>query len=160
MGEVDPWFDHLYKRHAQNMVKTAAALLNDRSVAEELVHDVFVILLMKRADVETYQYPGAWLYRTLQNRISSELQRARYRKELPLDDNYEHYAAVHEEPDKLEDFLPSDLTSEERQFLIWYYEDDLTHEEISRRLGISVHASHARLYRLKQKCFKILSKNK
>lgn len=160
MDHTDNWFDALYMKYALTMFKTANAILNNSAVAEELVHDVFVILLMKRSEVENYEHPGAWLFRTLRNRISNEIQRARYTQEVPLSEAHEKYIAGQELEPRLEDALPSGLSKEERQFLIWYYEDDLSHEEIAMRLGISVHACHGRLYRIKRKCFHLLTKEK
>ena len=64
MDHTDKWFDTLYTQYALTMIKTANAILNNSAVAEELVHDVFVILLMKRSEVENYENPGAWLFRT------------------------------------------------------------------------------------------------
>lgn len=160
MEHTDPWFDALYTQYALTMFKTAKAILNNSAVAEELVHDVFVILLMKRDEVEHYEHPGAWLFRTLRNRISNEIQRVRYTREVSLDNVQEKYIAVEEANSSLEDVLPKGLSTEERQFLIWYYEENLSHEEIARLLGISVHACHGRLYRLKRKCFDLLTNEK
>ncbi len=160
MDHTDKWFDTLYTQYALTMIKTANAILNNSAVAEELVHDVFVILIMKRSEVENYENPGAWLFRTLRNRISNEIQRARYSREIPLSETHEKYTAGEELESHLEDVLPSGLSTEERQFLIWFYEEDLSHEEIAQRLGISVHACHGRLYRIKQKCFHLLTQEK
>lgn len=160
MEHTDEWFDTLYTRYALSMVRTASAILNDHAVAEELVHDVFIILLLKRSEVESYKSPGVWLFRTLKNRIANEIQLARHTREVPLEDIHERYISSEEELNRLEDVLPSGLSREERQFLIWYYEEDLTHEEIAKRLGISEHASHGRLYRIKRKCFMLMSKEK
>ena len=160
MEHVDPWFDNLYTRYAPTLLKTAYAILGNYAIAEELTHDVFVILLMKRAEIEQYRFPNVWLFQTLHNRIGNEMQRARYTKEVPLEEPHNHYAAAEDFTCRLEDVLPKGLTSEERQFLIWCYEDNLSHEEIAKRLGISVHACHSRLYRLKQKCFRLFQKEK
>ena len=159
MEHTDQWFDALYTRYVRSMLKTAYATLNNYAVAEEIVHDVFVVLLLKRQEVEGYQSPGAWLFQTLKNRMASEMQRVRYTREVALDETYENTIPANEET-HLADVLPGGLSDAERQFLIWYYEDNLSHEEIAQRLGISVHASHGRLYRLKQKCFQLMEQEK
>lgn len=157
MSERDPWFDTLYNRYARSLLKTAVNLLDDQEVAEEIVQDVFVILLLHRSEVEDYNYPGAWLFKVLDNRIDNELFKARHKYEVPFDPKYEQIAAA-EEATRLEDILPTGLSQKERQFLIWFYEDDLSHEEIAQRLGCSVHACHTKLYRIKRRCQKLLLK--
>ena len=159
MEHTDQWFNGLYRRYARSMLRAANVLLGNYAVAEEIVHDVFVILLLKRKEVEQYQSPGVWLFRTLNNRVANEMQRARNTREVPLQE--EHAEAVHmEEETHLADVLPRGLSDMERQFLIWYYEDNLSHEEIAERMKISVHASHGRLYRLKKKCFQLMTQEK
>ena len=160
MDKVDPWFDELFCRYAKSMVWTAFGLLHDTAVAEELVQDVFVSLLLHRDRVVTYERPGNWLFSVMRGRVRNELKRAKYKREIPLGPEHESYPSIELECDNLADNLPKGLRGWERQFLIWYFQDELSHEEIAARMNISVHASEARLYRLRIKCYKLFSKNK
>ncbi len=155
VSERDPWFDELYSQYMHLLLKAAIHKLGNRAVAEEIVHDVFILLLLSREKVETYIHPEAWMFQVLNNKVKNELRRAKYRYEVPFDPE-QHLSGDTVEPMKLEFSLPPGLNEQERQFLIWYYEEDLDHEEIARRLGCSVHACHARLSRAKKKCKKIL----
>lgn len=157
MGKTDPWFDSLYCENADRLFKIAFRILGDRGVAEELVQDTFMILLMKRAEVEQYGHPEAFLINVLRKRIGNELQRSSRKLVEPLDEKHTSTLAAEARKDRVEDILPDWLTDEERQILIWRAEDGLSFQEIARRLGCSEHACHARMYRLRAK-FKKYSK--
>lgn len=160
MDRTDPWFDSLYKKYAPRFVKVASLELDDRAVAEEIVHDVFCVLLLSRTKVETYDQPGAWLHKVLYNRIGNEIQRASRSRESPLNPTQEEELAGDTgEFVRLEDILPVGLSQKDRQILIWFYEDHLDCREISRRLHRTVHACEARLYRARKRCKELLLKN-
>ena len=157
MRGTDPWFEQWYLTYSEKLYRTAKVLLDDQERAREIVHDVFVILLLRRAKIETYDNIGSWLFKVLHYRIENEMRLASNTREIPLDNNHQDISAP-DIPDKLEDILPAGLSSHEKQILIWYFEDDLSHEEIALRFHCSVHACHMRLYRAKHKCYKLLTK--
>ena len=159
MGKPDPWFDSLYRNNAVKLFYIANYALNNRSVAEELVQDTFLILLMKRSEVEHYKHPEAFLVDVLRKRIGNELQRAARRQIEPLDEKTEVLIAVEDYKERVEDILPDWLTEQERQLLIWRAEDGLSFQEIAQRLGCSEHACHAKMYRLRGKFKKFSKKN-
>lgn len=158
MEHSPPWFDALYKRHAPNMIKVATGLLDNQAIAEEIVQDVFLILLIRQDQLNKESHLSAWLYRALRNRIGNELQRASNKREVPFTPENEQAAAVNFSLGHLEELLPLDLNGDERQLLIWHYAYGLTLPEISLRLGCSVHACQMRLYRAREKCKKLLLK--
>ena len=61
MGGYDPWFDAIYKRNAERLVRIAEHVLGDRELAEDLMQDAFMVLLAKRHETETYENPDAYL---------------------------------------------------------------------------------------------------
>lgn len=159
MDRTDPWFDSLYKKYATKLMNIASIELNNWAVAEELVHEVFVLLLVHRAKVETYKKPGVWLYKVLYNRIGNELRRMSRKREVPLESWHEEMFGDIAVFGKLEDILPSGLSAKDRQILIMFYEEELDCKEISRRLHRSVHACETRLYRARNRCRELLMKN-
>ena len=159
LGSVDPWFDSLYEKNAQKLFHIANHILHNRSVAEELVQDTFTVLLIHRKKVKTYQHPEAFLLNVLKKRIGSEMQRASYKREEPLEEKHEAIAAVNTQTEQLEDILPEWLTPQERQLLLWRIDDELSFQEIALRLGCSEHACHAKMYRLREKFKKFREKS-
>ena len=158
MSHSDPWFDDIYRRNAPKLFKIANYTLRNRSVSEEIVHDVFTVLLARRADVERYENPDGFLIEVLRNRIGNELQKAYRKREEPLEEKHESIAATEPDKERVADILPDWLTEDERKILIWRVEEDIGFREIARRLGCSEHACHGRMYRLKEKFKKYRSK--
>ena len=157
MNGADSWFDVLYIKYSDSLYRTAKVLLDDPERARELVHDVFVLLLLNWNHLKERENLGGWLYLTLNYRVENEARRAYRTREVPLDLEHQGGPA----PDgagRLEEILPFGLSGGDRQLLIWYYEDNLPHEEIARRLNCSVHACHMRLSRARGRCCRLLTK--
>ena len=97
------------------------------------------------------------IWKTLQHLILTEVKLARYHREVPLEPALN--AAVPEmEVSSLADSLPEGLSDSEREILILFYEEELTHQEMSRRLGISEMNSRTRLFRAKNHCKKLFER--
>lgn len=154
----DPWFDPIYKEYSPKLFAVANAVLGNEHTAEDIVQDVFMVLLAKREKVKEFQNIGAWLYKVLYRRIGSEIQKARYFREVPLDLDNKWLAVVDREDFRLEDVLPEGLTREERQLLIWRYEEELSAGEIADRLGRTENVIYVKLHRIKEKWKKLTAK--
>jgi RNA polymerase sigma-70 factor (ECF subfamily) len=152
------WFDSLYKKNALDMVRFAARLLGDEDLAKELVQEAFLVLLYKKDGLRLHPNLDGWLYITLKNLIMNEMQSSKYRLERPLSETW-GIAGKESNPFSLSEWLPEELTSEERNLLIWFYEQEFSYEEIAARLGVSVPACRTRMFRAKQKCKRFLEKN-
>ena len=55
--------------------------------------------------------------------------------------------------------MPQGLTPGEREVLLLFYEEGLSHQEMARRLGISEMNSRTRLFRARNHCKKLLEKS-
>ena len=156
---MDQWFTDLYRHNAPKMVRYAYAQLRRMEIAEELVEDAFVLLLRKQDQVAEHPNPSGWLWKTLQHLILTEVRAARNRVEVPLEQDFD-LAAPQREEEALSDALPEGLTPREREILLLYYEEELSHEEIPRKLDISELNSRTRLFRARGRCLELMEKNK
>lgn len=152
------WIDRLFKQNYVNMCKSAYVLLKDYGLAEQITQDVFTVLSEKQEQVKRHKNQRAWLYKTLYNRIHSELQKSCYTREIQLGPEIELLAAEDGEEFHLDDVLPAELDPKYRQLLIWYYEDGLSHQQIAERINRTDHASETRLYRAKNRLRELLAK--
>ena len=142
------WFDKIYQKYSPGMRSVAKAALGSIESAEDIVQDVFILLLAKQDEVRKYQYPRGWLYKTLRNLIGNYLQKEQYRKSVPLEeqaglpilDTYQF---------SLADSLPKGLTSKEQEILILFFDAGLSYEEIAERLDCSILTCRTRLHRAK-----------
>ena len=154
MTDLDKAFTALYQENAGRLLRYAAAQLRDWSLAEELVEEAFVRLLQHWDDLSGHPNLNGWLWKTLQHLILTEVRLARHHREVPLDPAFQVPAP--EEDRGLDQILPQGLTSGEREVLILYYQEGLSHQEIAQHLGISEMNSRTRLFRARNRCKKLL----
>lgn len=153
------WFDDLYMQNSLKMIQTARRLLGSIESAEDVVQNVFIILLAKKDQVMNHPCPQAWLFVTLRNQIGNELQKQRYRNADSLDDGNE----IGREDNyrfSLYDCMPSGLTSSEKEILCMLFEDGYSYAEIARRMGKSVLACRTKSYRAKNHYRELLKSKK
>lgn len=151
VGRIDPWFDSIYRENAARLFKVANYILRNRAVAEELVQDTFMILLVHREKVEHYERPEAFLMDVLRKRIGSEIQKVAYRIEEPLGEQHEAIAATESFEENMADVLPDWLSEQDRQFLILRVEEGLSFREIALRMGCTEITCRVRMHRLREK---------
>lgn len=75
-----------YREHAGRLLRTATALLGDRSDAEDLVHDLFVGLPEAMARYQDRGTFGGWLSRIAARMALMRLRTRRRRREVPFED--------------------------------------------------------------------------
>lgn len=154
----DSRFTALYRENAPKMFAYALRQLRNRSLAEELVEEAFVRLLQQKEGLGDHPNLEGWLWKTLQHLILTEVKLARYHREVPLEDA-NTWASREEERPELAEALPEGLSDSEREVLLLFYQEECSHQEIARRLGISEMNSRTRLFRAKNHCKKLLEKN-
>lgn len=151
-------FTALYQENASKMLRYASYQLRNQSVAEELVEEAFVRLLQRQEELSDHPNLAGWLWKTLQHLILTEVKLAKYHREIPLEPGL-NAAAPEETQETLADALPEGLSDHEREVLILFYQEELTHQEMAAQLGISEMNSRTRLFRAKNHCKKLWEKN-
>ncbi len=141
-------FDELYIRNYDRLVHIGYRLLGSREQAEELTQETFLLALVRIDDLAAHPCPEGWLAVTLTNLIKNERRRYAF-QEVPLNDMD---LPAKEDGEPLDYLLPVDIPKEDRQLLIWRYEDQLSCEEIADRLGISHTACRSRISRALTRC--------
>lgn len=152
------WLHSLYMTHAETLYRVARYRLGDPDRAKDLVHSVFLAAAEKVSLLQTHENPWAWLLRALNYELSHEFARLeKERKTLPLEELREH-PLPHPPPSLgLAEVLPTQLSPRDREILLLYYENGLSYQEISRRLGIPISTCGTWLARAKQRCRVLLS---
>lgn len=155
MVPKDNWFDSLYSKFFENMAKFAKRRLYSEPIAIELVQDVFELLWSDRENLKEHPNIAGWLYTTLNNLICNKVRSSEFKRERPMT---EHIADLTDTVSPytyqipLADALPSGLTDREKNLLIWFFDDELSYEQIAARLEISVEHCRVLMYRVKLKC--------
>jgi RNA polymerase sigma-70 factor (sigma-E family) len=139
----DDEVEELYRQHRGALVGLAAALVDDRGRAAELVQDVFAALLAGRRPAAGSEL--AYLRRAVLNRSRSELRRRQVRRATvvpapvpPADD-----------PDRRAAVLAAvrSLPRRQRECVVLRFYEDLGDADIASTLGISAGAVKQHLHR-------------
>lgn len=159
MYDSDVWFDQLYREHSARLIKLAFYSLKDRQLAEDVVEEAFLTLLYKRRELMSHPNISGWLAVTLKNIIDDELKSARRKHEAPFvfDENAGEYDTYNQ---PLKDLLPKGLSDKEKEILVLFYEKQLSYEEISQQLGISITNCRTRAFRARVHCRELMEKEK
>lgn len=140
----------------------ALSVLNDRSLAEEAVHDTFRIACAKVDDFQSSLNPKGWLFNTLKYVIKNIIRsRARLNNMIISSFDFNENIDVKDSDTSNIDLLYSDIAdSSEYKLLKRIALDKYTMLEAAQELGISVEACKKRVQRAKKKLKKHLEENK
>lgn len=152
-GKFDEWLSALYEKEHKRLCRVAYRLTGDQEIAKELVQDTFLWAFLQGEEFMIHPKPEAWLTKTLTNLVKNENRRLSS-TEVSLETQYNTSAP---EADRgILEILPEKLQKEDRQVLIWKFEEGLDYREIAGRLGISESGGRSRVFRALEKCRKLL----
>ena len=156
-----PWtitlaFPELFLREYTNLIRLAYRLTGSREQAEDLVQSAFLLALARQEELLAHPSPGGWLAVTLRNLVLNERRRRKREQDWLAREETPPCPGGREDPIKLEELLPVQLSREERQILIWRYELQLDYPAIGERLGISQAAARMRVSRALARCRELL----
>ena len=152
--ERNSTFLKLYCNYYEKLYRFALKAVHNSTIAEDLVEETFIVLLTKIDTLSAHPNVPGWLFVVLKRQISDWY---RIPQSISLDDAPELHADEAVLP--LPYCLPSGLTDDERQLLLWRFEDRLDYREISARSGASEAACRTRFQRAKQHCAQLMTEN-
>ena len=138
------WFDALYTRYADDVIRVSYFYLGDRGKAEDVCHDAFLSLFTARPDLA----PGsekAWLLKVALNRCRDIWRSAWMRRVISgSPEKQEVLAAV------------NGLPAEFREIVILYYYQGYGISEIAAIVGVPEGTVSSRLSRGRKRLEKVL----
>lgn len=155
-------FRQCYDAYATSLINFACARLREKSdCSEDCVHEAFMVFYNRLKLGEHFEYPRAFLYRTLDQIIKKQQSKifTEQKHTLSLDDPDIHIDLIAEEAidyEKYIQLLEKKLNTEERLLYTEKYVNEKTIEQIAKESGLSVGAVTMRLSRLRKKLKKEL----
>lgn len=136
------------------MLKFAYRMIGSIETAQDLVHEAFLLALFNQDKLANHPNPEGWLMKTLRNLTLNERRRIKNHATVPLElvDNY----IGKELGTSLDLLLPKQLSKEEREILVWRFEQQMGYREIANRLGISEVGCRSKVSRAIAHCRKYL----
>lgn len=147
---ADPSPESLYRRHALDLIRTAALMTDNRAVAEEIVHDAFAQLVARWARIDPERAVG-YLYRSVVNGARSALRRRRTVRAHPPEDPgtappADERVLRAEGQQALLDAVAA-LPTRQRQVLVLRFFSELSVADTAAALGLSATAVTAATHR-------------
>lgn len=158
MDPIHKWFDTIYLKYQKRLLLIAVRMVRNPQLAEDIVQSVFLTLLVNYESLVKHPNIWGWLITTLKNQMMSEMQKAFHSREVALDPDLDTISEDPFEPG-FSAAMPPGLSDDERKVLYLYYEVGLHHDEIAAQFGCSVAASRMRLFRAREHCRELISKN-
>ena len=155
----DEFIEQLYRKMYYSLLNYAANKLEDRSLAEEAVQDVFKIAWAKIEDLISSPNPKGWLYKTLKKTLlNMNRSRARWNSLLVSFQAFDESAVSISTGDMDFEMTYRDLIgSENFELLKKIVLDKYSIAEAAEELNISVEACKKRVQRAKKKLRDTLS---
>lgn len=132
--------EDLYRRHGAMVLRRARAILGEEQAARDAMQEVFLSAMRAGASFRGEASPVTWLYRMTTNHCLNRIRDEGRRGELLEQRGRETDEAVlPPPPDAAVDVarvlraVPPDL----REIAIYYYVDQMNHEEIAELTGVS-----------------------
>jgi RNA polymerase sigma factor (sigma-70 family) len=144
-------FQHIYEKYKDALMGLAVTMLRDRTIAEDIVHDVFVSFA---GTVGTFHLSGTlkgYLLTCVANRVRDS-NRLRWQRGVglnsvdaisPSSDGPVDDAISREESDQLEDSLAR-LPYEQREVIVLHLHHGMRFWEIAKALDVSINTLQSR----------------
>jgi len=148
-------FEEIYRQYGRKLYGLCLRMSGNEADAEELMQEIFVILLKKIKTFRGEASFSTWLYRIGVNTCISHLRKGRI-KSVPLPDEMDSSAAVGVAPppmaqhEGLERAI-AELPAGYRAAVIMHDVQGFNHKEIAAILGITEGASKSQLFKARRK---------
>lgn len=130
----------LYRVYGPLVLRRARAMLGDEQAARDAAHDVFVKVLGALGEFKNEASPVTWLYRVTTNHCLNVLRGRLRRPEVAHDG---HDAPLGDEDEVSVDerltltAVLARVPEHLREIAVYYYLDQMSHEEIAQLMGVS-----------------------
>jgi RNA polymerase sigma-70 factor (ECF subfamily) len=133
-----PTAGELYRVYGPLVLRRARALLGEEQAARDAAHDVFVKVLGAFSEFRNEASPVTWLYRATTNHCLNMLRAKLRRPEVQRDD----HDALASESISVADRMTlttvlARVPEHLREIAVYYYLDQMSHEEIAGLTGLS-----------------------
>ncbi len=141
----------IYEKYKDDLLALAIALSNDRTVAEDVLHDVFVSFAQHAVKLQLRTSLKSYLLSCVANRIRSlHSIKTRQKKQICNTENIEHdcnepvkLAILTEQSEHLEAAF-SELPYEQREIIVLHLNSDMKFREIAKMQGESINTIQSR----------------
>lgn len=139
----------LFETQYDKLYKVGRRLTGDAQQTEDLIQSTFLLAILRQEEFARHPNREGWLMLTLRNLIQNEKRRLSCR-DISLEELFDIAAPI--APNSLEELFPSRLPREDRDILIWRFEQRLDYRDLANLLGISESGCRSRVARAVKRC--------
>lgn len=129
--------ESLYSRYSRSVWRRAGRLLADDDAAKDVTQEVFLRAIRADAKVAFDANPMGWLYRVTTNLCLNRLRDAKRRTEILSGYSVEETQDQDADTTILVRRILERVPDELQDIAVYYYVDDLSHDEIADIVGVS-----------------------
>lgn len=131
--------ENLYREYGPSVFRRAMNILRNQDDAREAMQEVFITALTKGESFKGKSSAMTWLYSVTTHHCLNHLRNSKRRAELVADFDPREWTMDRPHPELLQivQSLLRVVPQELAEVAVYYYLDDLTHDEISKLLGCS-----------------------
>jgi RNA polymerase sigma-70 factor (ECF subfamily) len=142
----------IYEKYKNNLLRMAGGLSNQTSIAEDVVHDVFVSLAQSPGQLKLGGNLKGYLATCVANRVRNSNRSAQRRQTVNLDENEpltkdsdlpEGWIIRDEELDKL-NYALAQLPYDQREAVILHVQGGMKFRAIAKSLNVSINTVQSR----------------
>lgn len=141
--------EELYEKYADMLYRIALTHSQDSEDAMDAVQDVFVKFYTIGKSFDNEEYCKAWFIRSTINRCHDLSRKKKVRHYVPLDEVYNLPEQKRKIAPDLKDVLDS-IPEKYKDVIVLHYLEELSVEECSKSLGLSLSATKMRLLRARE----------
>jgi RNA polymerase sigma-70 factor (ECF subfamily) len=140
-------------------------MVNERVVTEDIIQNVFVKLYENLEKIRQKESIAPWIYKTARNEVYEYLRKKNNKREQRIDDDDELSSDDHLESDydikELKEIIMSELSKvpeEQKEVYLLKEYSGLSYKEIADIQNIDEELVKSRLFKIRQKIIKRISK--
>lgn len=161
MNKYDKFFHNLCKENYKQIFKYILVMIHDKSVAEDIVQEVFLIAYEKRTVIFSYENKRAFLYKVSKNLTSEYIRKNQKCKIVELNENNivdeEDLCDLicHKEDEKIDEQkyiadVINELPEDKKELYHLYYIDKVPMKNIAKELNLNEATLRMRFVRLRK----------
>ncbi len=158
-------FSNIYNSHKKPVYHYALKMVRSAMTAEDIAQNVFMKLFEKMDVIKDFESIRFWLLKTARNEVYGYFRKIKKHKEEALEENEESLIdsnlSNEVEEKEVNEIIRSEidlLPVEHREIFVLREYSELSYEEISQMVGVSKEIVKSRLFSIRQKLVKNVSK--
>lgn len=127
----------LFTAHSRSVHRRALNLLGDADAAKDICQEIFMRVMRLEDPAPLAENPLAWLYRATTNLCLNQLRDSKRQKDLLSSWSQEAIQSQRAEARVIVDRILREVPEALQEAAVYYYVDELSHEEIAQLVGTS-----------------------